>query len=445
MLIVTSLVFYGWLDWHFPFLLLFSAAVCFCCGNTIAAVHSANWRKVWLVVTLVINLGILCYLKYANFFISSFVSVANLVGWHISPVAAHVLLPVGISFFTFQSLTYPLDIYLGRTKETVSLITFITYVTFLPKLFAGPIARASEFSIALSRKRNFILEDLEAGCVRIITGYFKKAVVADNLALYLVNPVIADPGAYSTATVWVATFGFAIQIYADFSGYSNMAIGSAWILGLRIPENFSYPYLAINFSDFWRRWHITMSNFFRDYVYIPLGGNRKGPIHTTLNLMATMVLCGLWHGPSWTFVAWGVLHGLFLVTDRWFGSKEKSVQWLFSASKKRGFLLFFRWCYTQIMVCFAWIPFASASLWVAAIHIKALLGSSGERTVALTLPVLFCFSAILLDHFYGWLVTSRPGIEGRYVTLQAAAYVLIIALSYQLAPERPSPFMYFQF
>ena len=438
-LIAVSLALYGWIDWRFPFVLLFSAMVSFSCGNKIAAASSAKWRKAWLLGTLSINLGLLFYLKYVNFFVGNFVTLANSVGWHVSAVTAHVFLPAGISFFTFQSLTYPLDLYLGRAKERVPFITFITFITFLPKLFAGPIARAGEFTQALSQKRQFRMEDLQEGCTRFLTGYFKKVIIADNLATYLVNPVIAHPNAYSTGVVWAAMTGYAVQLYADFSGYSNMAIGAAKILGLTIPENFNFPYLAVSLSEFWRRWHMTMTSFFRDYVYFPLGGNRKGAIRTSINLMLTMVICGLWHGSSWNFVTWGLILGLLLMINQW--TKRVSV----FKGKYGPLRVILGWSCTQAITCFTMILFSSVSLAAAVVYLRALFGSQGSLSLPSETPVLLCFLAFFFDHFYGWLAAHRPGFEKRYLTVQATAYASIVVLSYLFTPAKPNPFIYFQF
>jgi alginate O-acetyltransferase complex protein AlgI len=350
-----------------------------------------------------------------------------------------VFLPAGISFFTFQSLTYPLDLYLGRAKERVPFITFITFITFLPKLFAGPIARAGEFTQALSQKRQFRMEDLQEGCTRFLTGYFKKVIIADNLATYLVNPVIAHPNAYSTGVVWAAMTGYAVQLYADFSGYSNMAIGAAKILGLTIPENFNFPYLAVSLSEFWRRWHMTMTSFFRDYVYFPLGGNRKGAIRTSINLMLTMVICGLWHGSSWNFVTWGLILGLLLMINQW--TKRVSV----FKGKYGPLRVILGWSCTQAITCFTMILFSSVSLAAAVVYLRALFGSQGSLSLPSETPVLLCFLAFFFDHFYGWLAAHRPGFEKRYLTVQATAYASIVVLSYLFTPDKPNPFIYFQF
>ena len=441
----SSLLFYAWVDWHFPVLLLVIIAVNYYCGNNIASARSVTRRKAWLFVATFTSIGLLGYFKYANFFVSSFAVLANAVGWHVTSFELQILVPVGISFFTFQAMTYPLDLYFGRSKDTASFLTFLTFVTFLPKLFAGPIARAHDFMDSLSEKRTFRIKNLEDGCIRFLTGYFKKAVIADNLAIYLVNPVMNNPEAYSAATLWVAMLGYAVQIYADFSGYSNMAIGSAKILGLKIPENFTFPYLAASFSDFWRRWHITMSTFFRDYVYIPMGGSRRGSLRTVLNLEFTMLVCGLWHGPSWTFVVWGGVHGLFLVIDRWLNSMTDLISRDVIGAIGSRFATVIRWSYTQILVCMAWILFSASTFESAMIYLRALFMNGSSQNLLLAPPVLLGFGAFIVDHLYGWAVASWVRIEKRYIYIRAAAYAGMIVLIFHFVPEKPSPFIYFQF
>ena len=447
LLTCLSLLFYGWINWRFPvFLIVFSTTIFFL-RHYIVDSPSHRSKKKWLFVNLALGLGCLSYFKYANFFINNIVLITNSIGYHISNFEIYILLPLGISFLTFSALTYPLDLYFNKRNRTVSFVEFITFVTFLPKLFAGPIARAHDFMKVLSERRKFNIENFEDGCIRILTGCFKKIVIADNMAIYLVNPVTSAPDSYSTMMLWLAMFGYAIQIYADFSGYSNVAIGSAKILGLRIPENFSFPYLATHFSDFWRRWHITMSTFFRDYVYIPLGGSRKGNLRTALNLLLTMLICGLWHGPSWLFVIWGGLHGFYLIVDRYINLVINQIEWG-EAGKKywlRWCGRIFRWSYTQILVCFAWVLFSSPNFTLGISYLRNLFAGGSDRPLLLAPAVTIGFIAFFIDHLYGWSVKVWPEIDRRYIPLRAVAYSFMIIMLFQLVPEKRNPFIYFQF
>jgi alginate O-acetyltransferase complex protein AlgI len=387
----------------------------------------------------------LVYFKYVNFFAESFVVLANSMGVHLSLVTLRVFLPLGISFYVFQSLTYPLDIYAGKLKPTSSFIDFAAFVSFFAKLIAGPITRARDFLPQLERKRWFEVEDLQEGCLRILTGYFRKAFIADTLAIHLVNPILANPGSYSAGLLWLGMFGYAVQIYADFSGYSNIAIGSARILGFRIPENFMFPYAATNFSEFWRRWHITMSAFFRDYVYIPLGGSRAGPVRAALNLEITMLLCGLWHGAAWTFVSWGTLHGLYLIMNNFLRKRGKESQGK-EESSHSTFRIVNMWLFTQILVCIAWVFFFAPDFRTCMIYFKGLLRFGGHDSLTFS-PLVWCsFIAFLVDHAYGWVSIKRPDWIHRVpMTMHAVVYALMIVILYHVVPEKTNPFIYFQF
>ncbi len=259
------------------------------------------------------NLGILGTFKYYDFFVASLREALASLGWHLGSL--DLILPIGISFYTFQSMSYTIDIYRRRLAPTSSLLDFALYVTFFPQLVAGPIVRAAEFLPQLATPPVRTGRDLAVGARRFVIGLFKKVFVADNLAR-LVDEVFANGQAFDTATVWLAVLAYTVQIYCDFSGYSDMAIGTARMLGYRFPRNFDFPYLARSMSDFWRRWHISLSTWLRDYLYISLGGNRRGPLRTGSNLMITMILGGLWHGAAWTFVFWGFFHGAALVGQR---------------------------------------------------------------------------------------------------------------------------------
>jgi alginate O-acetyltransferase complex protein AlgI len=372
-------------------------------------------------------------------------SLAGLLGWHVSSVTMQITLPLGISFYIFQSLTYPLDIYGGKLKPTASLIDFAAFVAFFPKLVAGPITRAREFLPQLERERTFDAKDLEEGCIRILTGFFKKAFIADTLAAYLVGPVFANPGAFSAGSLWLAILGYAIQIYADFSGYSNMAIGSARILGFRLPENFLFPYLAKDFSEFWRRWHITMSTFFRDYIYIPLGGNRLSTHRVLVNLAVTMLICGLWHGAAWTFVCWGGLHGLYLIVQ--YSMRLQSDRDSHNQEIRHGAInLIWKWSFTQLLVCLAWILFRASDLEVVGTYLTGLIGLGGKEGIQVPPVVWACFFAAFLDHLYGWFAENRSElVEEAPVLLRASVYSVMIVLLFHATPTASGQFIYFQF
>ena len=313
-LLLASYCFYMWWNPAFVLLILFSTCVDYAIGRRIAINHTADApRRGWLVLSLVSNLGMLAYFKYAGLFSASCLYLLQAAGHEPSWVVIHVTLPVGISFYTFQTLSYTIDVYRGRIPATRSPLDFALFVAFFPQLVAGPIVRAADFLPQL--KQQIQLRFDAASFWLIAKGLFKKAIVADNLAPF-VDAVFQDPEAWPSAVIWMATLAFSAQIYCDFSGYTDIAIGLAGMLGFRLPKNFDHPYFAASPAGFWRRWHISLSTWLRDYLYIPLGGNRRGRWLSHRNVLLTMLLGGLWHGASWNFVLWGLLHGLLIIGHR---------------------------------------------------------------------------------------------------------------------------------
>jgi len=310
-----------------------------------------------LTVGIVLSLSVLGFFKYFNFFLLSAEQLLSRLHVLVPHSTLQVLLPVGISFYTFHSLSYMVDVYRRRVQATWSLIDIGLYILFFPQLVAGPILRATSFLPQLGVAKQFAAVDWRGALVLFLVGFFKKACVADNLSP-LVDPVFANPPAYGAADALVATLSYTVQIYCDFSGYTDMAIAAAAMLGYHLPANFAHPYLAANLADFWRRWHISLSSWLRDYLYIPLGGNRYGTVATVRNLMLTMLLGGLWHGAAWTFVFWGALHGIGLVVHRAFAS----VAGIGSRPPERMFSAL------PILVTFCWVSFAWIFFRAATFH-----------------------------------------------------------------------------
>jgi D-alanyl-lipoteichoic acid acyltransferase DltB (MBOAT superfamily) len=314
LIVAASYFFYGWWDYRFLSLLVLSSLIDFAVGVALDRTQSRRGRK-WLVaLSITASLGILGFFKYYGFFVESFAALASSLGIRVRMRTLEIVLPVGISFYTFQTMSYVIDVYRGEIKATRNLVHFLAYVSFFPQLVAGPIERAKHLLPQFAETRRITRFMLEEGLWLCLWGMFKKVVVADSLAP-LVEMVYGppQPGALLVA---LATFAFALQIYCDFSGYSDLARGTALLLGFDIMFNFNLPYVAANIRDFWRRWHISFSTWLRDYLYISLGGNRRGAARTYLNLFTTMALGGLWHGAAWNFVAWGVWHGLGLMAHR---------------------------------------------------------------------------------------------------------------------------------
>src|SRR3954451_15369825 len=308
-ILVASYVFYAWWDWRFVFLLAASTIVNHVLAVPIYRAGATSARKSLLALAIAFDLGLLGYFKYANFFLSSADNVFG-TSW-----IAHVVLPVGISFYSFMAISYVVDTYRGELVPA-SLARFAVFQAFFPHLVAGPIVRARELLPQLEQKRDPREVDVARAFFLIVSGLFLKVVIANHLATHIVDDVFAAPNSHSSLEVLVAVYGYAVQIFADFCGYTNIAIGVALLLGFEFPQNFASPYSAVSLQDFWRRWHMTLSRWLRDYLYIPLGGSRKGRLTTYRNLMLTMLLGGLWHGAAWTFVAWGALHGGGLAWER---------------------------------------------------------------------------------------------------------------------------------
>ncbi|MGH7571182.1 MAG: MBOAT family O-acyltransferase [Gemmatimonadota bacterium] len=317
LLLVASYVFYGYWDWRFLSLLLVSTLLDYWVGHRLFATNDPRRRKHLLGVSLVGNLGLLGFFKYFNFFTDSFADLLRAFGMAPDLFTLNIVLPVGISFYTFQTISYSFDIYRRKLRPAGNFLDFALFVSFFPQLVAGPIERAANLLPQVERPRRITADQVNAGIFLLLWGYFQKVVIADNAAL-LANEIFNDYTSFSGLDLWIGTLAFAIQIYGDFSGYSDIARGLCKLMGFELMVNFKLPYFALNPSDFWSRWHVSLSTWLRDYLYIPLGGNRLGRVRTYANLMMTMLLGGLWHGAAWTFVLWGGFHGLILVLYRRF-------------------------------------------------------------------------------------------------------------------------------
>jgi D-alanyl-lipoteichoic acid acyltransferase DltB (MBOAT superfamily) len=440
-IIVASYVFYSWWDWRFVFLL----AGC-TLWNQVLAVRiwrsrSQAQRRALLWLALAGNLGVLGYFKYYDFFVTSTDNMGAWVGLDAPLSVKSIVLPVGISFYTFMAISYVVDAYRGEFEPT-TLEKFAVYLSFFPHLVAGPIVRPSELIPQIDTPRNPRRVDTSRAFYLIATGLFKKVVIANYLASSIVDEVFAAPGQHSSLEILIAVYAYAVQIYADFSGYTDMAIGIALLLGFSFPQNFDSPYAAVSVQDFWRRWHMTLSRWLRDYVYIPLGGSRRGTILTYRNLMLTMLIGGLWHGAAWTFVVWGGLHGAALAGERWWRDRRGPAE---ARQTTRN-----RWIariVTFHFVCFAWIFFRSDSFASAWEMIEGLFTGWGEASPLVTGGVLL---AIAVGIGSQYLPTRVPRIVmARFSRLpvlgQAAVLAFALMLTSVLGPEGVAPFIYFQF
>jgi D-alanyl-lipoteichoic acid acyltransferase DltB (MBOAT superfamily) len=362
-LLAASYVFYGWWDWRFLFLLIFTSVFDYFCALAIERQRDQRRKRFWLAFSITLNMGVLCAFKYFNFFADSFAGLMEMLGMKVTLPVLHVILPLGISFYTFLSMSYTIDVYRGEMKATRDPVAFLLFVAFFPHLVAGPIVRASFLVPQCQSVRVIKYDQVATGIWLILLGYLKKVVIADRMAsivdLGFSGASASGATHFSDANDWLFLYAFAFQIYGDFSGYSDIARGLSKIMGFELPVNFRAPYLVTNPAAFWHHWHITLSTWLRDYLYIPLGGNRKGRARTYANLMVTMVLGGLWHGAGVAFLLWGAFQGLLLAVHRAFTHSRGVVErgrWRRVASRALLTILFFH------ITCVGWLLFRAGAL-----------------------------------------------------------------------------------
>lgn len=431
MLVAASYGFY--MVWSVPFssLLVFSTVIDYTAARVIDGSKSPLKQRIALLVSLTANLGVLAVFKYADFFTNSSYSLFGIQPWP----ELNLILPLGISFYTFQTMSYTIDVYRGHLRARKSFVDVALYVSFFPQLVAGPIIRADTLIPQLREENEANWQLIRAGIALIIWGLIKKVIFADAMAP-IVNEAYNNAGSMSGWSLLSATYAFAIQIYCDFSGYTDIAIGSALVIGIRLPANFREPYLSCSIREFWRRWHISLSTWLRDYLYIPLGGSKKGPSRTQINLMLTMLLGGLWHGAGWNWVIWGGLQGVMMITERAIGLSE-------SRPKKKSVIVF-RWLVTFHLVCLSWVFFRAADVGQAW-EILTRIGTVAEgysfavwQPIAIVALLIFIESLRIRKRFVSFLQHS-PTVS-LWLTIFAIVFFALIFRGAQ-SPE----FIYFQF
>lgn len=449
-LLLASLVFYAWGEIFFVLVMLASIAFNFLFGWLIGAASTPGRKKLALAGGVAANLGLLAYFKYANFVVENLAGAGLLdaTGWN------EVHLPLGISFFTFQAMSYLVDVYRGENRAQHNPINVALYISLFPQLIAGPIVRYHDIASQI-RERTISLLLVNSGVQRFIYGLAKKVLIANPLGLAADQVFALSGGDLTTATAWLGLACYTLQIYFDFSGYSDMAIGLGRMLGFRFLENFNYPYISKSIKEFWRRWHISLSSWFRDYLYIPLGGNRKGPYRTYFNLLVVFCLCGLWHGASWTFLVWGLFHGGFLVLERTrFGNWVEAMPTVL------------RHVYTLLVVMAGWVFFRTESMEAALAYFAALAGQSaapgGAGDLSNFLDVKLAFLLVcgavlatpLASRCNRWLLDHAPRAPGAFAGPGAVAYsagnvalllsLFLLSLT-AIAANAYNPFIYFRF
>ena len=442
-MLAASYYFYGYFDVRFVALLALSTVFNHALG---AAIHrsAGRARRAWLIVAVAGNLGLLAYFKYYGFFVSSATNLLDQVGLNASPEIVSVVLPIGISFFTFQALSYIIDIY-RRSFEPVSLLDFAVYESFFPHVVAGPIVRAAEFLPQFKERHDPRRVDASKAFFLIFLGLFKKVVIANYLATEIVDGVFGSPNQHSSLETLVGIYAYAVQIYADFSGYTDMAIGLALLLGFRFPQNFDSPYSAVSLQDFWRRWHMTLSRWLRDYLYIPLGGNRGSNVATYRNLMITMLLGGLWHGAAWTFVVWGGIHGGFLSLEHW-RHQRRLARGAPEPEDTVWRRVWQRFVTFQI-VCLAWVFFRAESFDNALDILGRLLWHWGEPSPLVKLSVLAAVALGIGAQYIPKHLMGRAMAAFSHVSpvWQGVALGFVLLVTNTLGPRGVAPFIYFQF
>ncbi len=451
-LLIASYFFYGWWDWRFLTLIAISTFVDFHCAHYIDRSQNPKLRRLLLTLSLIVNAGFLGFFKYFNFFVDSFVQLLRAVGIeNVNPTLLAILLPPGISFYTFQEIAYIVDVYHRRQKPAASLVDYALFISLFPHLIAGPIQRPSHLLPQVQYERTFVPDQFFSGLMLILFGLFRKCVVADNCALLADAAFSGRLGEPSLPVLAIGTYAFAWQIYGDFSGYSDIARGSAQLLGFHFMVNFRQPYLATSLQDFWRRWHISLSTWLRDYLYIPLGGSRFGERKTYRNLMLTMLIGGFWHGANWTFIIWGGIHGIGLAIERMLrkllsfpvakdNTPEKTRASLFHARAWIRRIVIFH------LVCLAWVFFRAQSVGAVSRMLSGLFVLSWRPEYLTAFQFLTFFAVFLFvidlvneyraEEYLFERIPNRPRI--------AVATLVLLALTF-FSGNETNAFIYFQF
>lgn len=442
---VASYVFYGWWDWRFLSLILFSTLVDYTIGIYLNKTEKLSKRKVLLWISIGVNLGFLGFFKYYNFFIDSLVDSFTFFGKELNINTLNIILPVGISFYTFQTLSYTIDVYNKKLKPTKDFVGFMAFVSFFPQLVAGPIERATNLLPQFSKERSFNYANAVDGLRQVLWGLFKKIVIADNCAKYA-NIIFNNHTEYNGSTLLLGAFFFAFQIYGDFSGYSDIAIGISRLFGFNLKRNFAFPYFSRDIAEFWRRWHISLSTWFRDYLYIPLGGSRGGTKMKVRNTFIIFVVSGFWHGANWTFIIWGALNALYFLPLLLTNKNRKNTDLIAEGKYLPSIKEFAQMTLTFFLTLLAWVFFRADSVSHAISYLQNLLTSSLFYKVE-----IFPSTILLLVLFF--IITEWFGRSGEYAIekidfikrpIRWAFYITLIILMFSFTGEEQQ-FIYFQF
>ena len=441
LVLISSYVFYGWWDWRFLALIASSTIVDYVIGISIYATNNKKTKKLLLWFSIVFNLGLLGFFKYYNFFIDSWIDLVSILGYQMqSTWTLKVILPVGISFYTFQTMSYSLDIYFKKLKPTNDFISFASFVSFFPQLVAGPIERASNLLPQILINRKFFYNQGVQGLRLIIWGMFKKVAIADSLGLR-VDYIFENYTAFNGSVLFLGLLYFSFQIYCDFSGYSDIARGTAKLFGFEIMSNFKFPYFSRNIGEFWRRWHISLSTWFRDYLYIPLGGSRKGRWLSLRNIFTIFIISGFWHGANWTFIIWGLIHSLLYIPLFLFGNNKRYTTNIVAYDKLFPSIIEdLQMGITFLSDMIAWVFFRSETVLDSINYLKYLISNEGANSSDFFyFGIFYVLVILILDWLYKTIEYSNI-INNRFVL-----YLIIFLLLIMTNFSREINFIYFQF
>ncbi|WP_010522220.1 MBOAT family O-acyltransferase [Aquimarina agarivorans] len=444
LLLAASYLFYGWWDYRFLGLIIFSSFIDYYCGLAIEKSSSKRNKKRWLVVSMLVNLGFLGAFKYFNFFSASLSYGLNSLGYEVDTLTLNIILPVGISFYTFQTMSYTIDIYKEQLKPCKDIIAFFAFVSFFPQLVAGPIERATNLLPQFYKKREFSYKKASDGLRQILWGLFKKIVVADNCAK-VVNQIFENYNEMNSSTLLVGAVFFAFQIYGDFSGYSDIAIGTSRLFGFNLMQNFSFPYFSRDIAEFWRRWHISLSTWFRDYVYIPLGGSRGGTAMKIRNTFIIFVVSGFWHGANWTFVIWGFLNALYFLPLLLTNKNRINTNVVAEGKLIFNIKEFLQLSTTFLLTIFAWIFFRASTITEAINYIKRIFTTSLVSLPMVDVkPFLYIGVLVCIEWFQRSKQHGLELSELKIMPVRWSIYIFVFCLILFFGAQSES-FIYFQF
>jgi len=452
LIVVASYVFYGWWDWRFLTLIAFSTFVDYLVGIELGKEGDKFKRKGFLILSIVVNIGFLGFFKYYNFFLENFITAFSIAGMPIQANSLNVILPVGISFYTFQTLSYSIDVYRRKLKPTRDLVSFTAFVSFFPQLVAGPIERATNLLPQFYQKRVFNSSAAIDGLRQILWGLVKKMVIADNCAEYA-NLIFNNSSEYSGSTLILGAFFFSFQIYGDFSGYSDIAIGTSRLFGFNLMRNFAFPYFSRDIAEFWRRWHMSLTTWFRDYVYIPLGGSRGSLFEKIRNTFIIFLLSGFWHGANWTFIVWGTLNAIYFLPSLISGKNRKNLDVPAEGNRLPSFKEAVSILSTFMLTVFAWIFFRAENMTQALSYIKGMFSEDlfsipnfNHLEGAVTLLVLIAvFILVEWKGREGQYAISNLGIKRTRIFRWAMYLLLILIIDIFGNTSEEIEFIYFQF